>query len=689
MKIPLEWLNDYVTIRLTPEALAERLTMAGLEVTGIERVDGQPVLDLEITPNRADCLSIIGVAREVAVMTGQRLKPSKLGIRNSEFGVRRKIRTPHSALRIRIEDRKGCQRYVGRLIEDVRIGPSPAWMQERLIACGLRPINNVVDITNYVLFELGQPLHTFDFDRLTQGTVLVRRAQPRESITTLDGVKRTLSAAMLVIADAKQVVAIAGVMGGVGSEVTGRTRRVLLESALFDPVMVRRTARQLGLASESSYRFERGVDPVGVEAASARAASLIQQLAGGSLCVVRDVGAKPGKKTVIILDARQANRWLGTVFPPTTMRGLLAKLSCRVASSGAGEIQRVEIPSFRRDLARDVDLYEELARLAGYERLPVRLPSASMATRCAESPSSYWRMQSLRCLCASLGLTETINWALVSEAELVRCGQATDQAVRLSNPLSQDFTYLRSSLVPGLLRSVRRNLTQGVADVRLFEVGNVFPPRSKGVSLEVPRLGMALAGVWVRDWRTNEPSDFFRLKGIVAAILSRLCDADAQAYPAEVPWSEPGRGAHLMIGGEPIGQIGQVAKTVAADLDIDENVFVAELFIDRFLAIKHSATKAASPPMVPPVKRDLSVVVNDDTAFEAVHRTIREVARALAVRVELIDRYTGNQVPKDHHSLTFSIDYRDPVRTLTAEEIDAVHRHIGEALVQRFSAQLR
>jgi phenylalanyl-tRNA synthetase beta chain len=314
MRVPLEWLKDYVAIRLKPEALAHRLTMAGLEVTGIATVDGQPVFDIEVTPNRADCLSIIGIAREVAAMTGQRLKLPKFGVRNSEFGMQRKhsqLRIPHSAFRIRIVDRKGCRRYIGRLLTGVTVGPSPSWMQRRLSACGIRPINNVVDITNYVLLEYGQPLHAFDVERLAQRTILVRRATEKEAITTLDGVARTLSPDMLVIADASRAVAVAGVMGGVGSEVTPRTAAVLLESAWFDPVTVRRTSRALGLASESSYRFERGVDQVGVETASARAASLICQLAGGTEQACLDAGEKPAVKPAIVVDASRAGRWLG------------------------------------------------------------------------------------------------------------------------------------------------------------------------------------------------------------------------------------------------------------------------------------------------------------------------------------------------------------------------------------------
>ncbi len=690
MKVPLEWLKEYVPIRLAPKALAERLTMAGLEVTGIEQGPSGPVFDLEITPNRADCLSIIGIAREVAALTNQRLKlPSAQGSRLKAQG---KVQgrqpsafslQPRAKLTIRIEDQQGCQRYIGRLIDGVRIGPSPEWMQRRLIACGARPINSVVDITNYVLLEYGQPLHAFDFDRLAQGTILVRRARTGESLTTLDGVKRALASEMLVIADAARPVAVAGVMGGMGSEVTQQTRTVLLESALFDPLTVRRTARKLGLASESSYRFERGVDPVGVEAASARAAALIQELAGGEAAAAADVGAKPLKRTGIILESARASRWLGMPLSPTAVRTTLARLSCHVASSGAGDVLHVGVPSFRRDLTQGVDLYEELARASGYDHIPSSIPTVSMAVQPSEEAVRYRRAQSLRCLCAGLGLTEVITWSLVSEADLARCGGAAAQAVRLANPLSQDHAFLRPSLLIGLLQAVRRNLTHGLSGVRMFELGSVTQPTQP----ETLHLGIALAGQWARDWRTNETADFFRLKGIIQALISTLCDGELQMTAARQPWAQ--QGMEVTLNGRAVGVAGQVSRAIAQALDIERDVWFSELFVEALTVSRRPGAAIQPPAHVPPVKRDLSVFVSEATTSDAVARTIRETAGALAECIELIDRFTGTQVPSGMYSLTFSIDYRDPSRTLTAAEVDAVHQRIGQALARQFGAQLR
>ncbi len=720
MKAPIEWLKEYVTIRLSPTRLAQRLTMAGLEVVGIDESGGPPVLDLEITPNRADCLSIIGIAREISAVTGQRLRPPP--VHGSRFTVHGRSprttshepqarpaahpgppvtsaearSTPRPAgherrggqhtekLSIRIEDRKGCSRYIGRLITGVRVAPSPAWMQRRLLACGVRPIYNVVDVTNYVLLEYGQPLHAFDFARLAQGTLLVRRARPGESLVTLDGVRRPLDQGTLVIADAQRPVAVAGVMGGTETAVTEATTSVLLESARFDPVTVRRAARRLGLATESSYRFERGVDPVGVETASVRAAALLGQLAGGIEGAVLDAGAKPSGRTVIALEPSRVSRWLGVPISPSAIRTSLARLSCHVASDGRGEALRVGVPPFRQDLRQEVDLYEELARLSGYDRLPSRVPNAPLASP-AEAPSSYRRLLSLRRACAGLGLAEVITWSLVSEAELLRCGLLPSAAARLSNPLSQDQAYLRPSLLMGLMQVLRRNLAQGAPGVRVFEIGSVVREGQ-----EEPCLGIALAGLWLRDWRAKEVCELFYVKGILQTLGERCWGHSLRVEPSPLPWAEPGQSGAIHVEGRALGAIGEVSRAIRQALDLDTRVWFAELSLTHALEAAGPGSRTAlSPSSFPPVKRDLSIVLRRDIPFAEVTRVIGEIAGSLAGRVELIDRYTGPQVPPECASLTFSIEYRHASRTLTAEEADALHQRIRETIASRFDARLR
>ena len=683
MKVPIEWLKEYVTVRLKPAALAERLTMAGVEVTGIETVDGEPVLDLEVTPNRADCLSVIGVAREVAAIARERLKDPR-----RSRGASHKSQGGRAArVKILIEDRKGCARYIGRLLEGVRVAPSPAWMQRRLIACGVRPINNIVDITNYVLLEYGQPLHAFDYHRLAEATICVRRAEAKEPITTLDGTARTLDPKVLVIADARQAVAVAGVMGGLGSEVTERTSTVLLESALFDPITVRRTARRLGLVSESSYRFERGVDPEGVDRASARAAELMEELGGGTVRAVKDVGQKPSTRTTILLEPVRLNRWLGTSLLPANIRTALARLSCRIASSGDGPTMRVSAPSFRRDLAQPVDLYEEVARVVGYNSIRAALPVVPMAGLRMDASSGYGWRQSLRSLCASLGLTEALNWSLVSEGELSRYSCPVDRAVRLANPLSQDHAYLRPSLLIGLMNTVRRNLTQGASSVRVFELGTVVQ-QSGGVH-ESQRLGIALSGWWIQDWRVKEACDFFYLKGLLEALIVRLCGAAPVMERSRESWAEPYQTTAVLLNGRRIGLAGQVSATIREAMDLEQEVWFAELSVEDLLRFRREGETVRAPVVFPPVKRDLSVLVSNEIDFVSIVNAIREMAGALASRVELIDRYTGTQTPAGFHSLTFSVEYRDPSRTLTAKEAQEMHQRIGQTLVRQFGATLR
>jgi phenylalanyl-tRNA synthetase beta chain len=460
---------------------------------------------------------------------------------------------------------------------------------------------------------------------------------------------------------------------------------VLLESARFDPISVRRTARALGVTSESSYRFERGVDPVGVEAASGRATALLCELAGGTLRTIVDTGTKPSKRTVIALDSARVNRWLGTNLSPAAMRTSLATLSCRVAASGHGTLMRVSIPSFRQDLRGDVDLAEELARLQGYDRLPSHVPTSALPQDQGDS-APFWRLQSLRCVCASLGLAETINWSLISETELARCGVSPAQAIRLVNPLSQDHAYLRPSLLMGLLQTVRRNVTQGMAAIHVFEVGAVASVEQAAESI---RLGLALWGTWVRDWHANAPCDFFRLKGLIETLIGRLCHGEVRFVSTPHRWAEPTVSTAVTLNGEAIGMAGQVSRAVAEALDMKQPVWVAELSVSGLLKAKRPPTAIRIPATLPPVKRDLSISVDEHTPCEELSRAIGEVGGTLASHVELIDRYTGKSIPQGKYSLTFSIEYRDPARTLTAAEVDALHQRIGQALASRFGATLR
>lgn len=679
MKVPLDWLKEFVAVRLPPAQLAERLTLTGLEVKAVEETPQGIVFDIEVTPNRADCLSIIGVAREVAAATGQRLQLPPAGAS--------KKATPQkdAPVSIHIEDKKGCQQYIGRVIESVKIGPSPEWMQKRLLACGLRSINNIVDITNYVLFECGQPLHAFDLTRLKGKAIRVRRADANEPITTLDGAKRALAADVLVIADAESPVAVAGIMGGQASEVTAQTTDILLESALFDPITIRRTSRKLGLSSESSYRFERGVDPEGVAAASARASALIQQLASGRETSSKTVGQAAPARKVIIFEPKQAAKWLGSAIDASFARTSFARLSCRVASSGTDGPMRVSVPSFRRDLNQPVDLYEEIARLAGYDRIAPSIPEVSLINPSGGYAETYQQSAQLRRLCAALGLQEAVTWSLLSENEIKRFGYPEKEMARLANPLSQDHAYLRPSLLIGLLQAVRHNASRGVPYARFFELGNVFAQ-----SKEKRRLGIVISGDWSAGWANPKaPASFWVVKGLAQAVIQCLTGQAAGAAAAAVSWSSPREAATLLVGGKALGVVGKIAEPLLGALDLKQPVWAAELDVEALLDCRKVPAPVVAPPVFPPVKRDLSVVVNESVLFEQMIRVIQEAGRPQASRVELMDRFRGKSIPSGKYSVTFNLEYRDPQRTLTAQEIDQVHQRIVAALSVQFGATLR
>ncbi|MBI3319486.1 MAG: phenylalanine--tRNA ligase subunit beta [Candidatus Omnitrophica bacterium] len=700
MKVPLEWLKDYVAIRLSPEALAERLTMGGFEVTGIERIDGEPVFHLEITPNRADCLSLIGLAREVAALTGRRLKsPLASSLKLQASGKRHEPAARSlqraASLRIRIEDRAGCRGYVGRLLEGVAIGSSPDWMQRRLLACGVRPINNVVDVTNYVLLECGQPLHAFDYDRLTEETILVRRARTGETMLMIDGQARAFSDETLVIADATRAVAVAGVMGGRDTGITPATKRILLESAWFEPTMVRRAGRALGVSTESSYRFERGVDPEGVEPASRRAAALITQLAGGREVAAQSVGDLRSAPRLVTLDVSRVQRHLGVPLQSAKIAQSLRRLGCAVQTTGKS--LRVRVPSLRLDIQQDVDLIEDVARLYGYDRLPATLPRAPLAM--SDDGQHFSRVQEARRLCMSLGLSEIVTWALVDEKRLAQCGLVPASAdagnaprrhagiLQLANPLSQDHAVLRPTLLIGMLQVVGRNLAHGAPGVGLFEVGNVFA--ASPVPQERLHLGMGITGLWERHWQGKQEANLFVLKGMIEQLVHRLVRQPVEVKPVACPWSEPGQSMEIVVAQQPLGVVGQVARRISHAFDLDKAVWFSEFLVDALLQSAHSVKQVSAPSAFPPVKRDVSFLVDTTVPCAALLELMRTVGAPLISHVELIDRYTGPQIPPAKQSLTASLEYRHPSRTLTAEEADRQHQRIGHELVQRFGVQLR
>ncbi len=642
------------------------------------------VLEVAVTANRSDCLSILGLAREVAALLDVPLRHPEIKAtpaeESGEFLLKAKVT---------ILDPVHCPRYAARLLTGVIVKPSPFWMRRRLQASGIRAINNLVDVTNYVLLEFGQPLHAFDFGRLKNSEIVVRLPRPSETrFTTLDGQERLLEPETLLICDAERPVALAGVMGGLDSEVTPETRQVLIESAYFNPATIRRTSKRLGLSSEASYRFERGVDPDGVIHALERAAQLMCEVGGGRVVGPRlDEYPAPIQHPRLSLRVSRTNQVLGTDFSHQTIAGLLKRLHLPAVSLDRENLA-VQVPPFRNDLTREVDLIEEVARLAGFEAIPVTLPRGEVATR-RPGPEARLRIEA-RQLLLGLGFNEVINYAFQSERleELAAAPGAAPLA--LANPLSEEQAVMRTSLIPGLLDTLRRNTLQQAQDLRLFETAKVFLPRP-GEAL--PREEAWLAGLvyGAREevsWAAaREAATFFDLKGVVETLLEGLQIPEVNFRREGLP-AYLCQGARVYSGNRQLGFLGEIEPEAGDQLDLEGSVFVFNL------ALAALAEAAAPPlftalPRYPAVYRDIALVLPEGVPAAQVSEALYRFGAPWLEEARLFDVYTGDQVAAGKRSLAFRLSYRDPERTLTDELINPHHQDLVEGLARELGGELR
>jgi phenylalanyl-tRNA synthetase beta chain len=647
------------------------------------------VLELEVTPNRPDCLSMAGVAREVGAVTG---KPVRLpGGRPEESGV-----PAADLVSVTIEDADLCPRYTARLITGVKIGPSPDWLVERVTAAGARPISNIVDITNYVMFEMGQPLHAFDAATLgvADGKIQVgvRVARDGETLTTLDGVKRDLAADTLMITDPSGVIALAGVMGGETTEVSDTTVDILLESACFKPASVGRTSRRLGLISEASQRFERGVDPNGCVAAVDRAAQLMAEIAGGTVAP-GVVDAYPRTVEPLVLDLRleRVNALLGTDLTGEAVIGILEGLSLGVAADG--DALRVTVPTFRPDLVREADLIEEVVRVHGMGNVPSTLPAGR--GRVGGLTVDQRRRERIGAALRAAGLNEALTWAFSDPGDAERTGWVfgpDEQPVRLLNPMSVEQSVLRFTTLPGLLRAVANNQRKGVTDVQLYEMGAVWwtsPGRKQ--PKERPVVAGVLAGSWDRPgWNDAPPAlDFFDGKGVLQTIAEELGLAKWRVRSAELPWLQPGRSAEVIVGGDVVGWLGEVHPAVLDAYECAGPVTVFELQLRPLVKAAREVREFVDIPRFPAVKIDLALVVPEDVTAERVEQSIRSAGGRLLEEARLFDVYRGKGVEAGKKSLAFSLTYRDPERTLTDDEVAGAHDKVLRKVTAATGGELR
>jgi phenylalanyl-tRNA synthetase beta chain len=651
-----------------------------------------PVLDVDLTPNRPDCLSLVGIAREIAAIHEVRLQPPQVKPSAAEEAIRH-------LTSVNIEDPDLCPRYAARLIEKVTVGPSPAWLRDRLLSVGQRSINNIVDVTNFVMLELGQPLHAFDFDRLTGGRIVVRRAKAGEVFVTLDQKERLLTDEMLMICDAQMPVAIGGVMGGRNSEIEAGTTRVFLESAYFNPISIRKTAKGLGLATEASHRFERGVDPHGTLLALNRAARLIAEVGAGRLVEgFIDEHPRPTPICELTLEVAATNRVLGSTLTAADIQRLLASIGFAIALDEHAPHDRltVRVPSFRVDVQRPEDLMEEVARLWGYHRIPVRMPRIAPGTS-APTPVRTLR-QRVRSLLSGSGFSEAINYSFISAdaCDLLRLApnDRRRSMVRIRNPLSEEQAVMRPSLVPGLLATVGRNLAQQTRTQKLFEVGNVFI--GSGMQ-DLPEEVEMLAGAWTGQRVDNvwyappAACDFFDLKGAVEDLLGGLRISGVQFQPAEAmryPFLRPGVMAAFGVGEDWMGVVGEVHPEVARRFDLKQSVFIFETSLPQLQRHLPRTITGQPVPRFPSTARDLTVIVDREVTATAVMTQMREVHTALVEDVRIFDVFEGEPIPAGKKSLSFRVTYRSTEATLEDEAVNALHSGLSQRLVERFGARL-
>src|SRR3989338_6514692 len=679
MRVSLNWLKDYVQVKASPQILADQLTMAGLEVKKIEAAGSDTIFETEITSNRPDWLSHLGVALEIHAVTGSAFKIPATSVPKSPQCEKHFVVT--------LSDRDLCPYYSAVFLEGIEWGKTPDFLKARLETCGIRSINLIVDITNYVLLEWGQPLHAFDADRLHGNEIFARRAQKGENITAIDGTVYELSKDDLIIADGRGPIAIGGVMCGKNSEVNTNTKNVLLESAFFTPSSVRATARRLVLGSESSYRFELRVDPRGVDQARDRALYLIAQHSKiGKISRVFRAGKLPIKEPKILLPQSEIKRILGADIPGTKAKTFLSRLGLKI--SGTGKTITASIPSFRSDLMRPVDLIEEVARLYGYGRIPETLPSMIPLEPHVDPILEF--ENEIRQLLVSLGFYEAINFSLVDPKPFDQLGLYKEERTRLINPQNKELNLMRPSLLSGLLLSVRRNASVGETEIRLFEVGNRYLQKSNQFPHEERMAAFILSGESGGSWlQKKRPFGFYDLKGFVEMLLARIGRIESwEVKPSHEVMFQKNQGFVLETQGKEIGFYGTLSDDVRRIYDVEKPVFYAEFSLEKVLALLKTRKLMKEIQKFPPSPRDLTLILDEPLNAETIIERIREMGGELASKIEVFDYFKGGQIPKGKKSLSFRIFYQAKDRTLQNEEVNRLHFSIIESLNQLFGAEL-
>ncbi|MGE5894000.1 MAG: phenylalanine--tRNA ligase subunit beta [bacterium] len=685
MLISFGWLKEFVTVTKSPQQTADMLTMAGLEVESVREEQGDTVLDISLTPNRGDCQSVIGIARELSAITGKKIKHPKIQLPNED---------PRAYIKVRIEDRNLCWRYAGRVIKGIKVGESPEWLKKRLEISGIRSINNIVDVTNYVMLELGQPLHAFDYEKLKARQIRVGVPPKSMRFPALDGTERQITTDTLMIWDGEHPSAIAGIMGGRESEVDQDTKSIFLESACFDPLSIRKSSFRLGLRTESSLRFERGIDVLNVDRALDRASYLVSELAGGLLC--KKVDAFPRKYTprLIKLNHETVEDLLGIPIPNTRVHDLLLRIGAQVEESFQSYL--VEAPSWRNDLERDVDLIEEIARLHGYPKIVPTAPLAQVAARPPETRRK--RIHAAKESMIQRGYSEVINFSFMNTDTLallkIKEHDPRSRVVPVMNPLRQEESCMRTTLIPALLANLTHNYNRGVKTIKLFETANVCLPKTGQEKLPLENLrigGLCITEKLHQLWKTDT-EDFHVVKGDVAAMMNTLMVPGGAWKRSAEPFLHTGKSADLFFKDKKAGFVGVLSPEIVPSLGIKvqkADIVLFELDLDLLLSLSSGQKTFEKLSVYPYIQRDISILVDAGKTAQEVLKILKSFKSDLIDTVKLFDYYRGKNIPEGKASLAFTITYRSFERTLSEEEIEKVHKKLVEHLIEQSGAELR
>jgi phenylalanyl-tRNA synthetase beta chain len=683
MRVPFEWLKEFVEIAVAPEEVAEKLTMIGLEVEGIEAVDGDKVLEVNVTPNRPDCISILGIAREISAAYHIPLKIPQHDMDSEQ---------PVADFSIEIVRPELCNRYTGRLMKDVKISDSPSWIKNRLEKCGIRAINNIVDITNYVLLEFGHPLHAFDADTIHGKKIIVNTAGKNNKIVTLDGIERALPEDALLIRDSTRPIAIAGVMGGLKTEVSAHARNIFLESAYFAPSSIRKTSKKLNLFSESSYRFERGADIEFLENALNRTAQMIHEIAGGTIHEIVDAYHVKYVPETVRVRYEKINKILGTEVPRGDMLEILKKLGMSVQDKG--EFFYVSPPPYRRDIQRENDIAEEVARFFGYDRIRSTIPKSSLSCGLLNERTNY--IDRTREVMRKSGFTEIITYSFMSPTNLDMFNiPQTDRrwhTIGIKNPLRQEESLLRTTLIPALLDRFKYNLDRGQKDIRFFEIARVFQDTGETLPLE----DLMLGGLYYRErvpslWG-EDVKGFFVSKGVLESMFAEFKIQEFSFSPSSEPFLHQGQSADIYAAGARLGSVGVISPEIAEKLDLKRHnpeIVLFEINLDLFCTLITKPVQYVPIPKYPAVERDIAVVVDETLPASEIQNMIKTFSSELIETVSIFDVYRGEHIPEGKKSLAFNIVYRSRERTLTDDEVERVHTELVDSVLRRTGGELR